>query len=56
MKLGIGSYAFAWSIGSVTGQPPANPMDHRAFLQRCADLGVHVAQIAAAATSRCRAR
>ena len=46
MKLGIGTYAFAWAIGSVTGQPPANPMDYRTFIRRCADLGVHVAQIA----------
>jgi len=46
MKLGIGTYAFAWSIGTVTGNPPAHPMRHADFLQRCADLGVHVAQIA----------
>jgi sugar phosphate isomerase/epimerase len=46
MKLGIGTYAFAWAIGSVTGHPPANPMCYGDFVRRCADLGVHVAQIA----------
>lgn len=46
MKLGIGSYAFAWSIGSVTGLPPANPMDYHKFLQYSAGLGVHLVQIA----------
>ena len=46
MKLGIGTYAFAWSIGSVTGHPPAEPMTTQGFLQRCAALGVHAAQIA----------
>lgn len=46
MKLGIGSYAFAWSIGTVTGQPPAHPMDYQGFLRHSAELGVRVVQIA----------
>jgi sugar phosphate isomerase/epimerase len=44
--LGVGSYAFAWSIG-VPGYPaPSQPMDARAFVVRAADLGVRRAQIA----------
>ena len=46
IKLGIGSYAFAWSIG-VPGYPlPDSPMRHQDFLQFAVDLGLHVAQIA----------
>lgn len=46
MKLGIGTYAYAWAIGSVTGQPPANPMDTTGFIRRCAERSVYLAQIA----------
>lgn len=45
MKLGIGTYAYAWAIG-VPGYMPATPMTAPAFLDRVAALGVHVAQIA----------
>lgn len=46
IKLGIGSYAFAWSIG-VPGYPlPDTPMNHQDFLQTAVDLGLKVAQIA----------
>jgi sugar phosphate isomerase/epimerase len=46
MKLGIGSYAYAWSIG-VPGYPkPHPPMDAAALVQRAADYGVHLVQIA----------
>ena len=44
--LGIGTYAFAWSIG-VPGYPrPSAPMDAFAFVTRAADLGVKLVQIA----------
>ena len=39
MKLGIGTYAYAWSIGTVTGEAPAKPMDAKG-------LGVELVQIA----------
>jgi 3-oxoisoapionate decarboxylase len=45
-RLGLGTYAFAWSIGVPGYDQPPNPMDALAFLQRCVDLGVSVAQIA----------
>jgi sugar phosphate isomerase/epimerase len=45
-KLGIGTYAYAWSIG-VPGYPqPQSPMCYRDFLQTTVDLGLKVAQIA----------
>ncbi len=45
-KLGIGSYAFAWSIG-VPGHPqPQMPLDALGFVQQCAALGVKLVQIA----------
>lgn len=44
--LGIGTYAYAWSIG-VPGHPqPSAPMDHTAFLRRSAELGVKLVQYA----------
>lgn len=46
VKLGIGSYAFAWGIG-VPGYPqPDAPMRYTDLLQITADLGLAVAQIA----------
>lgn len=45
MKLGIGTYAYAWAIG-VPQYMPAQPMRAPDFLDRVASLGVHVAQIA----------
>ena len=45
MKLGIGTYAYAWAIG-VPQYIPAHPMTATAFLERVASLGVRVAQIA----------
>jgi 3-oxoisoapionate decarboxylase len=44
MKLGVGSYAFAWAIG-VPGHPPARPLDAFGFLERAAGLGVRLVQI-----------
>jgi sugar phosphate isomerase/epimerase len=46
MKLGIGTYAYAWAIGVPGYEPPAAPLDHRAFLRRSAALGAHLVQIA----------
>src|SRR5579864_6839144 len=46
MKLGIGSYTYAWSIGISGYPPPGHPMDAMALLQRAADLGISVVQIA----------
>lgn len=45
MKLGIGSYTYGWGVG-ITGFPPPNPLDWRTLLQRAADFGVRVVQIA----------
>ncbi len=44
MKLGVGSYAYAWAIG-VPGQQPARPLDAFGFLERAAGLGVRLVQI-----------
>lgn len=44
MKLGLGSYAFAWSIG-VPGHPPARPMDAFALLEEARRLGLRVIQV-----------
>lgn len=46
VRLGIGTYAYAWSIGVPGYEQPARPMDYRQFLQAAADLGLAVAQIA----------
>ena len=45
MRLGLGTYAYAWAIG-IAGYPPPQPMDALAFVRRAAELGVRVAQIA----------
>ena len=45
-KLGIGTYAFAWAIGVRHYDPPDSPMDYIGFIDRAAELGVSVAQIA----------
>lgn len=44
MKLGIGSYTYAWAVG-VPGSPPPCPLDARALCQRALDLGVRVVQL-----------
>jgi len=44
-RLGIGTYAFAWSIG-VAGYPPPRPMDRLDLLHKAAELGVKVVQFA----------
>ncbi len=45
MKLGISTYAFAWSIG-VAGYPSSGGLDAVGFVRRAAELGVHIVQIA----------
>ena len=46
MKLGIGSYTYVWSVG-IPGYPdPARPLTAFDLLDRAADLGVRVVQIA----------
>ena len=45
MKLGIGTYAYAWAIG-VNVYPPPQPMSALDFLRRCAEHGVKLVQIA----------
>jgi sugar phosphate isomerase/epimerase len=45
MKLGIGTYSYAWAIG-VNGYPPTQPMSALDFLHRCAEQGVKLVQIA----------
>ena len=44
MRLGIGSYAFAWACG-VPGYRPAEMLTHAGLLQRARDLGVRLVQI-----------
>jgi 3-oxoisoapionate decarboxylase len=44
-RLGMSTYAFAWSIG-VPGYPPEKPMDGLGFIQCTAALGLHLVQIA----------
>ncbi|MDX2137508.1 MAG: sugar phosphate isomerase/epimerase family protein [Chloroflexota bacterium] len=46
MKLGIGSYAYAWSIGAPSYPPPRQPLDALGLVQRAAACGVHLVQIA----------
>ena len=45
MKLGIGSYTYAWAIG-VLGHPPDRPMGTVDLLNRAAELDVQVVQVA----------
>jgi sugar phosphate isomerase/epimerase len=46
VKLGLGTYAYAWAIG-VAGYPaPEKPMDALAFVQQAASLGLNLVQIA----------
>ena len=45
MKLGLGSYAFAWAIG-VPGYHPDRPMDVFTFVREAAALGFECVQIA----------
>ncbi len=45
VRLGISSYAFAWSIG-VPGYSPDNPMNAFDLLETAEKLGVHLVQIA----------
>ncbi len=44
MKLGIGSFAYAWAIG-VRGFPPPRPMSAIDLVERAAELGVDLVQI-----------
>ena len=44
MRLGLGSYAYAWAIG-VPGHPPAQPMDHCRLLAEAEWLGTRVLQV-----------
>jgi hypothetical protein len=44
MRLGIGSYAYTWSIG-FSDQMPAEPLSALGLLAKARDLGVQVVQI-----------
>lgn len=44
MQLGLGSYAYAWSIG-VPGHPPAIPMSAFGLLEEAERLGVRLVQV-----------
>ena len=44
MRLGIGSFAYAWAIG-VRGFPPPRPMSPVDLVERAAELGVDLVQI-----------
>jgi sugar phosphate isomerase/epimerase len=46
VKLGLGSYAYAWAIGVPGYPPPPQPMDARGLVRRAAALGLRVVQIA----------
>jgi sugar phosphate isomerase/epimerase len=46
MKLGIGAYTYVWAVGVPGYPPPAEPLTHRALLERAATLGVRVVQFA----------
>lgn len=46
MKLGIGSYAYAWSIGVAGYSQSSLPMTAIGLVRRAAGLGVHLVQIA----------
>lgn len=45
MRLGISSWTYAWAIG-VPGHPPERPMDAVGLLDKAAELGVYVVQVA----------
>jgi len=45
MRLGISSYTYTWAIG-VPGHPPDHPMRAVDLLNRAAELGVHLVQVA----------
>jgi sugar phosphate isomerase/epimerase len=45
MRLGISSWTYTWAIG-VPGHPPEHPMDAVGLLDRAAELGVHLVQVA----------
>ena len=46
MRLGLGSYAYAWAVGIPGYPPPATPMTALRLLERAAELGLHLVQIA----------
>lgn len=45
MRLGISSWTYTWVIG-VPGNPPERPMDAIGLLNKAAELGVHLVQVA----------
>lgn len=45
MRLGISSYTFTWAVG-VSGHPPERPMTAVDLLNKAAELGVHLVQVA----------
>jgi sugar phosphate isomerase/epimerase len=45
MRLGISSWTFTWAIG-VPGHPPEHPVNASGLLDKAAELGVHLVQIA----------
>jgi sugar phosphate isomerase/epimerase len=46
MRLGIGSYTYVWSVGVPGFPPPPRPLTAEQLLDRAADLGVRLVQIA----------
>ena len=44
MRLGIGSYAYAWAVG-IPGHMPERPMSALNLLEKAKHLGVHVVQV-----------
>lgn len=45
MRLGIGSYTYPWAVG-VPGHPPERPLSALDLLEKAAESGVHVLQVA----------
>ncbi|TVR48162.1 MAG: sugar phosphate isomerase/epimerase, partial [Puniceicoccaceae bacterium] len=46
MKLGLGTYALAWSIGVPGNPPPERPLDAEAFLRFALGHGFRLVQMA----------
>src|SRR5439155_9851516 len=46
MRLGISSYTYGWAMGLTGSAPPSSPLSIDGLLQKAAELGVRVVQVA----------
>jgi 3-oxoisoapionate decarboxylase len=46
MRLGVGSYTYVWSVGVPGSPPPPRPLSTPGLLDKAAELGVRVVQVA----------